>query len=114
MQELYHPLNQAVSQLRPKERVTWKRNFVWLLVGLFDSRSVHLSKAAAKIPGSSRAGQQEAMFAAMVSEHQRALSLCWTWIGSSRGHSTISVSRISYMKLQFPVDSNTANVLSGN
>jgi hypothetical protein len=33
------------------ERVTRKRNFVWLMVGLFDSRSVHLSKVAGKIPG---------------------------------------------------------------
>jgi len=31
--------------------VTRKRNFVWLLVGLYQSRSVHLSKIAEKIPG---------------------------------------------------------------
>ncbi|MGD2027260.1 MAG: hypothetical protein PVI99_05535, partial [Anaerolineales bacterium] len=51
IQELYHTLNYAVSRLRPKERVTRKRNFVWLMVGLFDSRSMHLSKVAGKIPG---------------------------------------------------------------
>ena len=51
IQELYHTLNQSVNRLRPKERVTRKRNFVWLMVGLFQSRSVHLSKVAAKMPG---------------------------------------------------------------
>lgn len=31
--------------------MTRKRNFIWLLVGLYQSRSVHLSKIAEKIPG---------------------------------------------------------------
>jgi len=38
--------------LRPEERVTRIRNYSWLLVGLYESRSVHLSKVAEKIPGS--------------------------------------------------------------
>jgi hypothetical protein len=37
--------------LRPDERITRIRNFSWLMVGLYKSRSVHLSKVAAKIPG---------------------------------------------------------------
>ena len=51
IRELYHSWNRFVNRLRPEERVTRKRNFVWLLVGLYQSRSVHLSKIAEKIPG---------------------------------------------------------------
>jgi hypothetical protein len=47
---LYHSLRVLLLQLRPKERKTRVRNFSWLLVGLFLSRSVHLSKIANKIP----------------------------------------------------------------
>ncbi len=47
---LYRSLRDLLVQLRPKERQTRIRNFSWLLVGLFLSRSVHLSKIANKIP----------------------------------------------------------------
>jgi hypothetical protein len=40
-----------LRELRPDERVTRIRNFSWLMVGLYESRSVHLSKVADKIPG---------------------------------------------------------------
>jgi hypothetical protein len=50
--ELYHTCRQMLRELRPGERVTRLRNFSWLLVGLYESRSVHLSKVAEKIPGS--------------------------------------------------------------
>jgi hypothetical protein len=40
-----------LRELRPAERVTRIRNFSWLMVGLYESRSVHLSKVAEKIPG---------------------------------------------------------------
>ena len=49
--ELYHTCHKMLSKLRPDERVTRIRNFSWLLVGLYESRSVHLSKVADKIPG---------------------------------------------------------------
>ena len=52
--ELYHTWSQKVDQLRPNERSTRKRNFAWLLVGIYSSRSVHLSKVAEKIPGTAR------------------------------------------------------------
>jgi hypothetical protein len=48
--QLYRSLRVLLLQLRPKERKTRVRNFSWLLVGLFLSRSVHLSKIANKIP----------------------------------------------------------------
>jgi hypothetical protein len=47
---LYGSLRNLLVQLRPKERKTRIRNFSWLLVGLFLSRSVHLSRIASKIP----------------------------------------------------------------
>jgi hypothetical protein len=49
--ELYHTFGQMLSRLRPGERITRMRNFSWLLLGLYESRSVHLSKVADKIPG---------------------------------------------------------------
>lgn len=47
---LHRNLRDLLVQLRPTERQTRVRNFGWLLVGLFLSRSVHLSKIANKIP----------------------------------------------------------------
>jgi hypothetical protein len=49
--ELYHKCRQMLRELRPEERVTRIRNFSWLMVGLYQSRSVHLSKVAENIPG---------------------------------------------------------------
>jgi hypothetical protein len=40
-----------ICELQPKARITRIRNFVWLMVGIYESRSVHLSKIAGKIPG---------------------------------------------------------------
>ena len=49
--QLYHTWIQRIMELRPKQRITQIRTFVWLLVGIFQSRSVTLSKIAGKIPG---------------------------------------------------------------
>ena len=49
--ELYHTVHKMLRELRPDERVTRIRNFSWLMVGLYESRSVHMSKVAEKIPG---------------------------------------------------------------
>ncbi len=48
---LYHTWKTRIRQLRPTERKTRLRNFVWLLVGIHQSRSVTLSRIAGKIPG---------------------------------------------------------------
>jgi hypothetical protein len=47
---LYHTWMNKITQLLPKERMTRRRNLAWLLVGIYQSRSVHLSKIANKIP----------------------------------------------------------------
>ena len=48
---LYGTWFKRIKQLRPGERVTRRRNLTWLLVGIWLSKSVHLSKVALKIPG---------------------------------------------------------------
>ncbi len=48
---LYHTWFYRIRELRSKQRVTQIRNFVWLMVGIFQSRSVYLSRTAMKIPG---------------------------------------------------------------
>jgi hypothetical protein len=52
--ELYHTWMQRICELRPGQRVTQKRNIVLLIIGIYRSRSVHLSKVAGKIPGSAK------------------------------------------------------------
>jgi hypothetical protein len=48
---LYSALWKQMIRLRPKERITRLRNMIWLMVGIYLSCSVHLSKVALKIPG---------------------------------------------------------------
>ena len=52
--ELYHTWMQQICELRPGQRITQQRNFAWLIVGIYRSRSVHLSRVAGKIPGSAK------------------------------------------------------------
>ena len=52
--QLYHTWFQRVRQLRPSERITRLRNLAWLVVGIYQSRSVHLSRIATKIPSSAK------------------------------------------------------------
>jgi hypothetical protein len=51
---LYHTWIQRIRELRPKQRITQIRNFAWLLYGIYASKSVSLSKVAAKIPGQAK------------------------------------------------------------
>jgi len=48
---LYDTWMRRICELRPGQRITQVRNFVWLTVGIYQSRSVHLSRIAGKIPG---------------------------------------------------------------
>lgn len=49
--KLYHIWMKKLRELLPRERITRIRNMAYLLVGLQQCRSVHLSKIAEKIPG---------------------------------------------------------------
>lgn len=48
---LYSTWFAQIEQLRPEERITRQRTLTWLLVGIYQSKSVYLSKIAMKIPG---------------------------------------------------------------
>ncbi len=47
--ETYRTWIQRICELRPTQRKTQVQNFVWLLVGIFHSHSVSLSKIAGKV-----------------------------------------------------------------
>jgi hypothetical protein len=48
---LYDTWNRRIMELRPGHRITQTGNFVWLIVGIFESRSVSMNRIASKIPG---------------------------------------------------------------
>lgn len=51
LNHLHDTWMEHICELRSGHRITQVRNLVWLMVGIFESRSVHLSKIAEKIPG---------------------------------------------------------------
>lgn len=51
---LYDSWSDRIRQLFPGLRITQHRNFVWLLVGIYRSKSIHLSKVAGVIPGAAK------------------------------------------------------------
>jgi hypothetical protein len=48
---LYDTWKRRILELRPDQRITQVRNFAWLIIGIFQSRSVCLSRIAGKVPG---------------------------------------------------------------
>ena len=51
---LYHSWFRRIQDLRPGQHLTQIRNFVWLMVGIYQNSSVCLSRIAGKIPGSAK------------------------------------------------------------
>lgn len=51
---LYDTWIQQIRELRPEQRITQVRNFALLVYGIYQSRSVYLSRIAGKIPGQSK------------------------------------------------------------
>ena len=51
---LNHTWIQQIRELHPQLRVTQVQNFAWLMLGIYQSRSVHLSRIAGKIPGQAK------------------------------------------------------------
>ena len=49
--QLYLTWIQQIRELRPEQRITQVRNFVLLIYGIYQSRSVYLSRIASKVPG---------------------------------------------------------------
>ena len=153
--KLYHTFRKMLSDLRPGERVTRIRTFSWLLVGLYESRSVHLSKVADKIPGrarllsvtrrmrrllnnpairvrtwyepivkgiiqrlangeirlivdGSKVGFGHQLLLVAIAYRRRAIPLAWTWVRSSRGHSTVCKQKalLTYVRSLIPAQSS--------
>jgi len=52
--QLYHTWKRRIRELQPMQRITQIRNMVWLIVGIYQSRSVYLSRIAGKIPGAAK------------------------------------------------------------
>jgi hypothetical protein len=135
--QLYDTWFERIRQMRPGERVTRLRNLVWLIVGIYRSRSVHLSKIANEIPcpakllsavrrlgrflsnpairvrewyepvarsllqsmaasvgeirliaDGTRVGFSHQLLIIAIAYRRRALPVAWTWVRSSRGHSS--------------------------
>jgi len=51
---LYHTWIAQIREIHADRRITQIRNFVWLMIGIYKSRSVHLSNVAGKIPGQAK------------------------------------------------------------
>jgi hypothetical protein len=47
--QMYRTWIRRICELRPNQRITQVRNLVWLVVGIFHSRSVQLSQIAGKV-----------------------------------------------------------------
>ena len=52
--QMYRTWIRRICELRPNQRITQVRNFVWLVVGIFHSRSVQLSQVAGKVLGNAK------------------------------------------------------------
>jgi len=52
--KLYRIWKEQIRALRPSQRITQIENFVWMMIGIYQSRSVHLSKIAGKVLGDAK------------------------------------------------------------
>jgi hypothetical protein len=52
--ETYRTWKARICELRPKQRITQIQNFVWLVVGIYHSHSVNLSRIAGKVMGEAK------------------------------------------------------------
>ena len=52
--KLYRTWKEQIRALRPSQRITQIQNFAWMMVGIYQSRSVHLSKIAGKVLGNAK------------------------------------------------------------
>jgi hypothetical protein len=52
--ETYRTWIQRICELRPKQRITQIRNLVWLIVGIYHSHSVNLSRIAGTVIGAAK------------------------------------------------------------
>lgn len=121
---LYHTWIAQIRELQADRRITQIRNFVWLMIGIYESRSVHLSKVAGKMPGQAKllsATRRLSRFvdnpAIQVREWYEPIARQWLkaqahWLGEIRlivdgskvgfGHQLLMVS-MAYRKRAIPI-----------
>ncbi|MHB8777587.1 MAG: IS4 family transposase [Anaerolineales bacterium] len=121
---LYHTWIAQIRELQAGKRITQIRNFVWLMIGIYKSRSVQLSKVAGKIPGQAKllsATRRLSRFldnpAIQVREWYEPIARQWlnaqsSWLGQVRlivdgskigcGHQLLMIS-IAYRRRAIPV-----------
>ena len=135
--ELYRIWRERLSQLAPDRCQTRLTNMLWLVVGMYKARSVHLSLIARQLPirakklslvrrlrrfldnsavrvrewynpvatellraasvggqvhlllDATKVGAGHRLVMIAIAYQRRALPLGWTWVRSSRGHSTV-------------------------
>jgi hypothetical protein len=151
--DLYHTWFDWIEQLRPGERITRRRNLAWLLVGIYKSKAVHLSKVALEIPGAAhslsitrrlsrfldnpairvrewyapiarnvlqavantvgeirliadgtKVGFGHQLLVVTVAFRRRAIPIAWTWVKTSRGHSSAAkqLALLAYVRQLIP------------
>lgn len=135
--QLYDIMKKRLQTIVPQERITRIRGMAWLQSGLLQSRSVHLTRIANKLPGrakklsrvrqlerllanrhirvrdwyhpvaagllrsaaaaggplrliidGSKVGHGHQLLMVALGYRRRALPLAWTWVRSTRGHSS--------------------------
>ena len=64
--QTYLTFFKKMMQLQPGERITRIRTMTWFMAGMLESRSVHLSHIANKIPGKATCRSRTMQFARFV------------------------------------------------
>jgi Transposase DDE domain len=89
--KLYRTWKDQIRALRPGQRITQVENFVWMMIGIYQSRSVHLSKIAGKVLGNAKLLSTVRRFERFLDNH--AIEVCaWyapiaqQWIASQWQH----------------------------
>ena len=52
--KLYRTWKEQIRAIMPEQRITQIQNFAWMMAGIYQSRSVHLSKIASKVLGGAK------------------------------------------------------------
>lgn len=70
--QLYHTLMKQIEQVLPKERITRKRLFAWLMVAMFWGKTPQINRLANKLPGrTQRKSKAEKLRRWMSNRHVR-------------------------------------------
>lgn len=153
--QTYHIIKARIEQTVSKERITRIRTMAWLQSGILESRSVHLTQIASKLPGTAKKlsvadrlrcflnnrhvrvrawyrrlatallceaaqsgqplrllldgtkiGNGHQLLMVALAYRRRALPIAWTWVRSTRGHSSTWKQRalLSYVHDLIPPD----------